>query len=533
MLVPRLCAATFSIFLILGFGTTNGIADDAGDLSAQIRGTFLKQPVSGRYQKIVREIQGIYEQFDYAALWQSRGSGEKRHNLLKQALSSAGDHGLPQTEIDLLRTIGLEDFLTPERADILFTTLLYVYADDLRHGATPHAAMGSKWTLNPDPMDIGGALVTALKNDRLAEFLASLAPSHPQYKALIEALKRYRLIEQNGGWPPIPGLEEIRTDTADERVEILVKRLITEGDLDSRERHDPIAVASAVREFQRRNGLIADGRVGKRTLSVLNVSVTDRIGQIAANMERWRHVPRDLGDMHIAVNVADAEIALTEKSKVTLRMRAVVGDKDHATPVMAAHITGVTFNPSWTIPASIAVKEILPKLRRNPRYLADNEIEILDGAPDDPHGLQIVWGRISPRAFPYVLRQRPGSKNPLGAVKFEMENPASIFLHDTSAPALFARLDRALSHGCVRVERPEELACRLLPQLSQEGSTEAVEKLIAEKTTRTLALPQPMPVYLLYWTAFVDERGRLNFREDIYGLDAQIRNAPGKYSAQQ
>jgi murein L,D-transpeptidase YcbB/YkuD len=226
----------------------------------------------------------------------------------------------------------------------------------------------------------------------------------------------------------------------------------------------------------------------------------------------------------VAVNTAAAHLEVITNGDPTYESRTVVGDPRHPTPVMKATILGVTFNPSWTVPHSIAAKEILPRLRLDPTYLARSKIEIL-GRATDPHGLQLDWTSYSQANFPFQLRQAPGPRNALGLVKFEMPNEFSIYLHDTPDRSSFEKITRNLSHGCVRVARVDDLARLLIddPAVWLESDTAA-----AIKSGRTITVPlaRPLPVYLLYFTAYVDSEGSINFRPDVYRRDyaVAIRN---------
>jgi murein L,D-transpeptidase YcbB/YkuD len=242
--------------------------------------------------------------------------------------------------------------------------------------------------------------------------------------------------------------------------------------------------------------------------------------QIAVNLERWRWLPRRFESRHLVVNTADATMTVVEDGKVRLTSRVVVGDELHPTPVIRSELGAIVFNPTWTVPTSIVVDEFLPKLRANPRFLADNDMIILDRR-EDPYGLAIDWTAVSATRFPFRLQQRPGGWNPLGRMRFATPNRFDVYLHDTPLPELFQRADRALSHGCVRVERARELAALVL--LGQPaGRPEALARAMAPGPPSVVTVAHPLPVYLLYWTAFVDDEGRLKLVDDPYDRDARV-----------
>jgi murein L,D-transpeptidase YcbB/YkuD len=248
-----------------------------------------------------------------------------------------------------------------------------------------------------------------------------------------------------------------------------------------------------------------------------------RVRQVAVNLERWRWLPRRLESRYLTVNAADATLAIVEDGRVRLTSRVVVGDELHPTPVVRSEMGAIVFNPPWTVPTSIVVDEFLPKLRTNPRFLADNDIIILDRR-EDPYGLAIDWTAVSAERFPFRLQQRPGGWNPLGRMRFATPNRFDVYLHDTPLPELFQRADRALSHGCVRVEQARELAALVLAGQAA-GRPEALQRAISSRATSVVTVGRPLPVYFLYWTAFVDDEGRLQLRDDPYDRDPRVAAA--------
>lgn len=443
-------------------------------------------------------------------IWRGAG-GEARRAAATAFVATAGAHGIN------LRTQATDD--------ASLTAALLELATALRHGAAPGDAMGADWGIAaPPPGDIGAELIAAVQADALQTFLETLAPRHPQYAALVEQLRRYRTLVAQGGWGEVGGGTELRLGTGDAREPRLIARLSAEGDLAADHAQEAQAVRAALLRFQSRHGLAADGRIGARTLAALNTSAETRVGQIAANLERWRRLPRALGQRYVAVNAAAATLDLIDDGASAARARVIVGDPEHPTPVMTAKITAVTFNPPWTIPHSIAVKEVLPKLRRDAAYLLKHNMVVLDRG-DDPHGLKIDWRAVSPQGFSYQLRQLPGPDNSLGLVKFEMSNAFDVYLHDTPARSLFGRDVRAFSHGCVRVEHPADLAARLLGD--RAPPPDLLGAVDGAPATRTIMLEQPVPVYLVYFTAAVGEDRVLTFYPDVYGRDAPLAAALG------
>lgn len=442
-------------------------------------------------------------------LWYGTAAAEKRRAVMDAALAAAPAHGL--------------DFIFPSPSvssgdpDAAFNATALRYIAALGGGVVSPSVFGKDWALPPSRIDAASLLAEAIRGDNLPALLESLPPSDPHYRRLMDALARYRAVAQRGGWTAVnASVSDYAQSPADALV--LRARLAAEGYV----KGEDTDLAQAVRAFQFAHDLEVDGRVGRKTLAELNVPASARVAQIAVNLERWRQLPRRVEARRIVVNVPGARLDVMDGGQDVVQMRVIDGDSKHPTPSFTARITAVTFNPPWNVPVSIARKEILPLLKRNPSYLAAHNIVILD-RPDDPFGQTVNWADYRAGHFPFRLRQLPGAKNSLGAVKFEMNDPFDVYLHDTPAKALFARAVRSLSHGCVRVERPEELAALLLEKQNPDDVTAA----IAEGNTQTVTLPRPMPVYIYYLTVTVGEKQDVNFHPDVYSRDAAVAEALG------
>jgi murein L,D-transpeptidase YcbB/YkuD len=266
--------------------------------------------------------------------------------------------------------------------------------------------------------------------------------------------------------------------------------------------------------------------------ALAETSDVHRREQIAANMERWRWLPPALEPDRIVVNAAAAELGLWLDDRRMLSSRVVVGKPKTPTPILRAESAALTLNPPWTVPRSIANNEILPKLKRNSQYLRQQNMVLLDGPAGDPHGLTVDWRAIPAGRFPYRVQQQPGPDNALGRIKLELPNRFDVYLHDTPAKTAFAAKNRALSHGCVRVEQIMPLATYAL---AQPRAAARIEALLHTTETRRLSLRRTLPVYFLYWTASVDAQGDLQFAPDIYGRDfrliAAMKRAPLRVAA--
>lgn len=339
---------------------------------------------------------------------------------------------------------------------------------------------------------------------------------------LVQALETYRHIVSSGGWRTVPDGPTLRMGDAGSRVAALIARLRTTGDL-STEGTPPASfddtVEAAVRRFQQRHGLLVDGVVGKDTLVALNVPAADRVSTLALNVERTASAPEDGEHRYVLINIPAFQLRYVEHDRIVLTAPVVVGRPYMRTPEIRSAIRQVIFQPYWTIPVKIARNEIIPKVRKNPGYLARENIRVFDGWGPGAHALDpaaIDWR--SPAVYSYKFRQEPGPENALGRVKFNFDNPYSVYLHDTPAKSLFERPVRAFSHGCIRVGKPLDLA-KLVLSREPGWTPEAVAEAFNGDVQQTVDLTETVPIYVVYRTAWVDAQGRVNFRQDIYHRD--------------
>jgi murein L,D-transpeptidase YcbB/YkuD len=432
--------------------------------------------------------------------------------LLTKLLAEADSHGLPATDFarpELEALLGSRDPAEHQRGVVLLQRLAVNYAR-AQHGARlAEADLPDEWSIKPAAYDAQADFNFALSQDKLAQWAASLPPPFERYRALRTALGQYRNIAAKGGWEPIAAGPALKPGMSDPRVVQLRRRLAAENPPGSIETTSPVydpQLAAIVAAAQERYGLEPDSVVGPGVLKALNAPVETRIGQIAANMERWRWMPRAWPTTRIEVNIAAARLDVYDQNRPVNQMKVVVGAPDKKTPMLMSAIHSVVLNPPWNVPSSIASKELLPK---GAGYLARNGF---------------VW--VS-NAGGSRLQQKPGPGNSLGRIKFDFDNRFGVYLHDTNAKSVFERDARSVSHGCVRVERPEELANMLLGA-DPNWQPEKVSAVLADTETVRAPLTSKVPVLLLYWTVFTSPSGEVNFRNDIYGWDEQVQKLLGR-----
>jgi murein L,D-transpeptidase YcbB/YkuD len=413
--------------------------------------------------------------------------------------------------------------------DLLLTDSVIRLGYHLRFGKVDPVMLDSAWNFSRElgDRDPVATIQAAIDAPSMREFAAAVIPRGVPYRRLKGALAEYRAIEAAGGWPTIPSGPTLKAGMVDPRVRTLIARLEATGDLDLAASSagayvdDYIyegEVVAAVQRFQARHGLAADGAVGAATRAALNVPVAQRIAQLRVNLERARWVFRELEADYILVNIAGFHLDLVRAGETVWRTRVVVGQPYRKTPTFKATMRYLVFNPTWTIPTSIFRKDILPEVRRDPAYLAERNIDIIDRNGRLVDAASVDW--LARELFPYEFVQRPGSRNALGQVKFMFPNEHSVYLHDTPSRDLFLREQRAFSSGCIRVENPLALAQALL---GPDWDRARLEALIATGRTETVLLDNRITVMLLYSTAEVGDDGRVLFWSDIYDRDAAVQ----------
>lgn len=471
-------------------------------------------------------ILDFYQTRQFQPLWLTQDGVNPLGKALLLAFSKATDHALnPRDyhadELDKLQT----NSETLPQLEIELTRNYITYASHLMAGRVAPNDINKALNIFPEAPPPAALLGVVESVEDFPDFLESLAPNTPNYARLKQRLADYRGKAKRGGFTIVPEGEALKPGMSDDRVDALRARLVEEDLLAPGSHADQTydgALVEAVKLFQERHGLEVDGVMGADTLSELNVPIDARIAQMEINMERRRWMPDDLGERYVFVNLADQNLKVVLNDKTIHTARVVVGKPYHATPVFSDQMTYVEINPYWTVPHSIATKEFLPQLKRNPGTLQGKDIRVFSGESEiSPYA--VSWASYSPSSFPFTLRQDPGNSNALGRIKFMFPNKFNIYIHDTPSKSLFDRSRRDFSHGCIRVEDPFALGEVLL---GPEGWNRAkLEDVRDTKKRRIIKLKDPIPVHTTYLTAWVNKDGSTHFRRDIYGRDRILEAA--------
>jgi murein L,D-transpeptidase YcbB/YkuD len=472
---------------------------------------------AGHRPQVAHAVNSLYEANQWQELWVREGQPTPAAQTALRLLGDARSHGLDD--------------------DLYGIDLLYLLHEKLTQGDAEHAQnfdMGLSMSLlrligdlRPEEFDtvpqeeLANAVLDAIHSGQLEQFLDGFLPQDPQYRALREVLQTYELRAHSRTRVTIGEGPKLKIGDVGPRVARLRARLLGSFHFaygeDQRNTFDGL-LERAVKEYQEANGLAADGIAGPSTVRHLDMSDDERIARIKLNLHRWRQLPVDLGRNHVLVNIPEYRLRYVRDREQSLSMRVVVGSKSSPTPELNDEIEYLVINPYWYVPRSILRREMLPTIQKNSNYLSENSFELLaDDRAIQPE--EVDFGDVDFSRFPYRVRQKPGSHNALGTIKFLLPNTSNIYLHDSPAKSLFARSDRAFSHGCIRLEHPDLLAQALLEK-DAEWPESRISSTIAGGERQQVNLDEPVPVYLAYFTVRVLDNGNVAFFDDVYGRDS-------------
>ena len=535
--LPRRILLRCCMIIALTVGGANVYAQDNADTSP-IKSELAKQvQLFDQYTLNLADLSTLYAQRAYKPAWKTKTDAD-RENLAAFVTTMeefATSHGLQKDHEPaamIRKVLSKATEADAAKLEILVSDWLIKIAHDLYGDKINLHELYVGWEFKRPRHQIIPELAAAMNDDKVYDYLSSLLPTDMDYPRLMDALKNYRALKANGPWAQIPLGPSIKPGMSDSRLTAVRDRLAAEGYAvpTIAAGQDPAfyddALKDVVIEYQSRNGLEADGSIGGKTMNAMNISLVRRIEQIIANMERLRHMPRSYPTRYAVVNIGDASLKIIENNAEIYHAPVVVGRPDRKTPFIESAIRSVIFNPSWHVPAKIARQDILPKLRKDPHYLEKMGFVINTDDENDPYGTSIDWHQIEASEFAFRLRQAPGELNSLGRIKFDFDNSFAVYMHGTPHEELFVKAARNLSSGCIRLKDPEEVAKIVLA--SNEGSWDIpdVQRAIDKRSTRWLKVAQPLPLYIIYQTAFFPTPDApINFRPDVYNYDRILYDA--------
>nr|WP_093966641.1 L,D-transpeptidase family protein [Actibacterium lipolyticum] len=493
--------------------------------SAQAQVTALKQSIAESAAKDPA-LAEFYKSRGYKPLWTSKSDAQRRRAFLK-ALGTAADHGLPVNRYDADQLANLfrsaKSARDMGRVEVEASKMFLQFAQDLQTGAVNPARVDSGIKRKPPRRDRLAQMIAFSKSSPRG-YLKNLTPKSAEYTRLMKEKMRLERVLGNGGWGPTVGAKALKPGQSGAQVVALRNRLIAMGYMKrSASQAYDAELQKAVQLFQLDHGLATDGVAGGGTLAEVNEPVEKRLSQVIVAMERERWMLPERGRRHVLVNITDYHAQIIDNGKVTFKTRSVVGknDEDRRTPEFSDVMEFMVINPTWNVPRSIATKEYLPLLKRNPN--AVSHLRLVDNRGRTVSRGSVNFSQYNEKTFPFNMKEPPSQGNALGLVKFMFPNVHNIYLHDTPSKSLFGRETRAFSHGCVRLSDPFDFAYALLARQEKDPVGYFKSRLNTGKETR-VDLVEPVPVHIIYRTAVTQAKGRTQFRRDVYGRDAKIFN---------
>ncbi|PRY91888.1 murein L,D-transpeptidase YcbB/YkuD [Marinilabilia salmonicolor] len=462
-----------------------------------------------------------YRDRNFHPVWERRQDVDDLITAIKQSY----DHGLSPSDYHISTLEQMSIARTAEEKvlrDIILTDAFLLLTSHIISGKTNPKTRNAQWHVvksERNPI----SYIDDISKEPLLPALERLYPKHINYDLLKQQLEKYRKIEAEGGWPEVSSGSMLKPGMADPRIPQIKARLRVTGEYDSsfdqeNNSYDDVLQQSVVK-FQKKHGIEALGNIGPETTMAMNTPVKERIKTLEVNLERWRWLPVEFSQYYVLVNIANFELEVIDNKQPINHQKVIVGRPYRKTPVFKSVMEYLDINPTWTVPPTILRNDLVPEIQKNVRYLTDKNITVFspDGKKLNPDSVN--WNSNS--VFSYKYRQEPGKSNALGRIKFMFPNTYNVYLHDTPTRELFNRTERAFSSGCIRVEKPIELAELLLADQGK-WSQASIKKAIESNITQTVRLTRKPEVYLLYWTAWIDQEGNHHFSKDIYDRDQSI-----------
>ena len=526
-----------SIFILSFFFLCFGCNKKANQKSAQnFSDSFLDETIITSFFKnhpeskdVQNEVNLFYQKREYQYAWFNEDgitqATSNFYNQLQNYTDDFADDSFKIAQLDALITVAKTHEKGTqinqgknEQLELLLTTTFFKYSKKVYSGVTknPHQL---DWFIPVKKKNYQNSLNSLILKD---EDDKTNEPINKYYKTLRQKLREYRIIQDKGGFPKIAMTKKLLSvNESDSCLLNVKKRLFLSGDLKNNDKTILFStdLSQAVANFQQRLGLPENGKIDNATLTELNRTVDFRIRQMIINLERLRWLPTEVGNDYLVVNIPEYKLHVFENKKLVWETNIVVGKEANRTSIFKGSISQIVLNPYWNIPNSIIINEILPKLKQDASYLEKNNMELVAGG-EVINASKIKWKKYT-TTLPFEIRQKPGLDNSLGKMKFLFPNGFNIYLHDTPSKELFNQNKRDFSHGCIRVENPKKLAVYLLRN-DKNWKQRKIDEVLKTNNEIKIDLKPKVPVYITYFTSWVDHKGNLNFRNDIYNLDNEL-----------
>ncbi|MBL8837483.1 MAG: L,D-transpeptidase family protein [Alphaproteobacteria bacterium] len=486
---------------------------------------------------VTEVLRRLYRERGYAPAWLNDGIVGARAQGVIALIERSAEFGFSPTDYRLGDLRDLSQATEPQRIaqfELAMARAVLRFGIDMQGGRVSTLNLPAEIRPQARAVDGRATLAAAAAADDPAAFLHGLAPQTPEYALLVGALRRAREIAAAGGWPTVPEGPTIEPGATDPRVGAVRARLaVVDGAAAEGPQGNNVydaALQDVVKRFQRRHGIGDDARIGRLTVRSLNQTAEWRVQQILVNLDRLRAMPARGDATEIVVNIPEYRVRVFEGPQEVLAMNVVVGREARPTPLLTSRVVEIIFNPTWTVPLKLSREDLLPRLRRNPQEMVDKGFRVYRGWSNAAEEIDIVnydWRAVRPDRFNFMVRQEAGPRNALGQLRLTLVNTPDIYMHDTPDRHYFARDMRALSSGCVRLERPVDMVEYVLrrnraPEWTQQTIRETMG---TGDIRRSVPVARPIAVQMTYITSWVNADGDIQFREDIYNIDQQITRA--------